>query len=91
MSLDIANLLAPISESAPAGDEARSTDEYERVSGEIDKMTNMSGSAIVDWSLVAQQGADILRAQSKDFMLAAWVSAAWTELRGLDGLKAGLE
>lgn len=91
MSIDITALLAPISDSAPAGEEARSTDSYDLVSSEIDKMTSLSGSSPVDWGLVAQHGTGILSTQSKDFMLAAWVSAAWMERHGLDGLKAGLE
>ena len=91
MSIDIAALLAPISESSPAGEEARSTDDYELVSSEIDKMTSLSGASPVDWGLVERHGAKVLGTQSKDFMLAAWVSAAWMERHGLAGLKSGLE
>lgn len=91
MNIDVAALLAPVSDSAPAGEEARSTESYDLVSSEIDKMTSLSGAAPVDWHLVAQHGADVLRSQSKDFMMAAWVSTAWMENHGLRGLKAGLE
>lgn len=89
--IDIAALLAPISAAAPAGEEARSTDEYDLVSSELDKLTNISAATPIDWGLVAQHGANILATQSKDFMLAAWVSAAWMERHGIQGLQAGLE
>ncbi|MBC7203031.1 MAG: type VI secretion system domain-containing protein, partial [Pusillimonas sp.] len=44
-----------------------------------------------DWALVEQLGSSLLSTQTKDFMLAAWVSAAWMERYGLQGLDAGLE
>lgn len=89
--IDIATLLAPISDATPAGEEARATDEYDLVSSEVDKLTSISAAAPIDWGLVAKHGADILATKSKDFMLAAWVSAAWMERHGIEGLKAGLE
>jgi len=91
MSIDIAALLAPISPEAPAGADARGSDTYEQVSAEIDKMIALSGSVLIDWNLVARHAADIFATQSKDFMLAAWLSAAWMELHDIQGLKAGLE
>lgn len=91
MAIDLTALLAPVSPSSPAGDEARSSENYEAVAAEIEKLTSLSGATPIDWGLVEQHGADILRSQSKDFMLAAWLSAAWMERHGIDGLKAGLE
>lgn len=88
--MEIAALLAPIPSDAPAGVEARSTEAYDVVSTEIDKLTNISASSPVDWALVATHGERILAEQSKDFMLAAWVSAAWLERHGVEGLAAGL-
>src|SRR5690606_42133895 len=87
--IDIAALLAPISAAAPAGEEARSTDEYDLLSSELDKLTNISAATPIDWGLVAQNGANILATQSNGFMLAAWVSAASVERHGAQGLKAG--
>ncbi|MAK56375.1 MAG: type VI secretion system protein TssA [Pusillimonas sp.] len=91
MSIDVTPLLTPISESAPAGEEARATESYEAIAAEIEKMTSLSGASPIDWALVEQQGANLLSSQTKDFMLAAWVSAAWMERHGLEGLEAGLE
>lgn len=91
MTIDITTMLAPVSDATPAGEEARSSETYEAVAAEIEKLTSLSGAAPIEWGLVEQQGTNILRSQSKDFMLAAWVSAAWTERHGIDGLRAGLE
>lgn len=91
MTLDITPLLAPISTDTPGGEDIRSSESYEAVAAEIEKMTSMSGSSPVDWGLVEQQGTQLIAQQSKDFMLAAWVSAAWMERHALDGLRAGLE
>ncbi|MAL00543.1 MAG: type VI secretion system protein TssA [Alcaligenaceae bacterium] len=91
MSIDVTPLLTPISESAPAGEEARATESYEAIAAEIEKMTSLSGASPIDWALIEQQGTNLLSSQTKDFMLAAWVSAAWMERHGLQGLQAGLE
>ncbi|HBT34215.1 MAG TPA: type VI secretion system protein TssA [Pusillimonas sp.] len=91
MSIDVTPLLTPISDSAPAGEEARATESYEVIAAEIEKMTSLSGASPVDWTLVEQQGTNLLSSQTKDFMLAAWLSAAWMERHGLQGLQAGLE
>lgn len=91
MTIDVDSLLGPISADAPGGVEARSTDEYEAVSAELDKLTSLSGAGPVDWAHVEQAGATILSSQSKDFMIAAWLAAAWMERQGSDGLSAGLQ
>lgn len=91
MTIDITPLLAPVSDATPAGEEARSSENYETVAAEIEKLTSLSGASPIDWGLVEQHGTEILRSQSKDFMLAAWVSAAWMERHGIDGLSAGLQ
>ncbi|MBC7203098.1 MAG: hypothetical protein H5U29_06165, partial [Pusillimonas sp.] len=50
MSIDVTLLLAPISEGAPAGEEARATESYEAVAAEIEKMTSLSGASPIDWA-----------------------------------------
>ncbi len=91
MTLDITPLLHPVSEAEPAGQEARSSEAYETVAAEIEKLTSLSGASPIDWGLIEQEGAKILATESKDFMLAAWVSAAWLERHKTEGLKAGLQ
>lgn len=90
-SIDTAALLAPVSDSAPAGEDIRASDAYEKVAAEIEKLTNPTITTPTDWALVERESASLLATQSKDFMLAAWLSAAWMERHGLDGLQAGLE
>ena len=83
MTVDLAALLAPISEAAPGGADAHDTPEYEIVSTEIDALTNPLAGRQPDWAKVDEQGCIILAKQSKDFMVAAWVCAAWNERSGL--------
>ena len=90
-SIDTSVLLAPISETTPAGEDIRSSESYEKVASEIEKLTNPSGSSATDWGLVERESSQMLATQTKDFMLAAWLSAAWMERHGAEGLRAGLE
>lgn len=90
MTINVTPLLDPITTDSPAGQEARSTDEYEAVAAEIEKMTSLTGSSLIDWSKVESLGTDVLAKQSKDFMMAAWVAAAWMQRAGIEGLNAGL-
>lgn len=91
MTHDITALLAPIGTDTIAGTDARDTETYETVAAEMEKLTSLSGNGPVDWGKVAQLGETILTTQSKDFMMAAWLSEAWLQREGLSGLSAGLQ
>lgn len=90
MTIDTESLLLPISEQAPGGTDIRSGEEYDGLTAEIDKMSNPSSTGQIDWLNVETAASRLLAQQSKDFMLAAWLSAAWMQSRGIDGLAAGL-
>jgi len=91
MIIDVAPLLEPVSEAAPGGTDIRDTEDYEAVAAEIEKMTSPTSSGQVDWQKVETLGARLFSAHGKDFMIAAWVAAAWTERYGIEGLGAGLQ
>ncbi len=83
---DLTALLAPISDSAPAGADVTRSDEFERVKTEIDTLADPLSGRQPDWAKVAQTGQLILSTRSKDFIVAARVCAAWCVLSELKGL-----
>ena len=90
MAIDFEALLLPISSEAPGGVEPRETPQYEVVFAEIERLTSPSADRQPDWLKVQAQSTELLKTVSKDFMVASWLSAAWVEKSGLDGLSAGL-
>lgn len=91
MIIDVAPLLEPVSEAAPGGADIRDTEDYEAIAAEIEKMTSPTSSGQVEWQKIEALGTRLFSTQCKDFMLAAWVAAAWTERYGIEGLGAGLQ
>ncbi|HUH40156.1 MAG TPA: type VI secretion system protein TssA [Castellaniella sp.] len=90
MIIDVAPLLEPISDAAPSGSDIRETEDYEAIAAEIEKMTSPTSTGQIDWQKVETIGTRLFSSQGKDFMVAAWVAAAWTERYGIEGLGAGL-
>ncbi|WP_323012550.1 type VI secretion system protein TssA [Castellaniella sp.] len=83
-------LLHAISEQAPGGTDIRDGEAYEALSSEIEKMASPTSDGQIDWTKIETLASRILAEQSKDFMVAAWLSAAWIHHHGIDGLAAGL-
>lgn len=90
MAIDFEALLLPISKDTPGGVESRETPQYEVVFAEIERLTSPSADRQPDWIKVEAQSTEVLKTISKDFMVASWLSAAWVEKSGIDGLSAGL-
>ncbi len=90
MAIDFEALLLPISNESPGGAESRETPQYEVVFAEIERLTSPSADRQPDWLKVEAQSTELLKTISKDFMVASWLSAAWVEKSGIDGLSAGL-
>lgn len=90
MAIDFEALLLPVSSDAPGGVEPRETPQYEAVFAEIERLTSPSADRQPDWPKVETQSAELLKTVSKDFMVASWLSAAWIEKSGIEGLSAGL-
>jgi type VI secretion system protein VasJ len=90
MAIDFEALLLPISSQTPGGVEPRETPQYEAVFAEIERLTSPSADRQPDWPKVEVQSTELLKTVSKDFMVASWLSAAWIEKSGIDGLSAGL-
>jgi type VI secretion system protein VasJ len=90
MAIDFEALLLPISSEAPGGVEPRETPQYEVVFAEVERLTSPSADRQPDWLKVENQSIELLKTVSKDFMVASWLSAAWVEKSGVEGLSAGL-
>jgi len=90
MAIDFEALLLPISSEAPGGVEPRESPQYEVVFAEVERLTSPSADRQPDWLKVETQSIELLKTVSKDFMVASWLSAAWVEKSGVEGLSAGL-
>jgi type VI secretion system protein VasJ len=80
---------APVSLEKPAGIDARATAEYEAISDEVRKL-DTEGPNSVDWKLVADGALSFIAHQSKDILVASWLSFALFRCEGLAGLTTGL-
>lgn len=89
MSSDPAPLLLPIPGDAPAGIAARYEPAFVRLEAEIAKLGALDG-APVDWRAVATDATDVLTNTSKDLLAAVYLTRAWYELHGANGLRDGL-
>lgn len=80
---------APIPGSLPAGEDGEGTPAFEAVMAEVGKLSQMGGDP-VDWFVVVEQGAVVLRDVSKDLRIAAYLTRGLLEQDGLPGLARGL-
>ncbi len=90
--LDLAQLAAclePISPQAAAGQDARLESNHELVRAEIAKLTALE-AAVPKWEQVESLGLTLLKTQSKDLLIAAYVAYALCERYGAEGAERGL-
>lgn len=89
--MDITALAAsPVSESSPAGADAKYEPEYEALTAEIAKLSSVSQSAPISWQDVADNGAAILAQKSKDISVAAYTAVALAHIDGARGFLDGV-
>ena len=88
MAIDFQSLLLPISAENPGGIEPRETPQYEAIYAEIELLTSVSAERQPDWLKIETQAIDLFKTSSKDFLVGAWLSAAWVEKSGVEGLSA---
>lgn len=63
--------------------------EFERIRAEIEKLTSIEGGE-PDWSMVVQQGEDLLTHKTKDLRLAVWVAVGALHRSQWSGFARGL-
>ncbi|MGR5286357.1 type VI secretion system protein TssA [Vibrio maritimus] len=88
--LDIAPLLAPISDASPSGEDARYEFCYEMMEAEVKKFGSLFGET-VDWGVVKTHSMEVLSQHSKDLKALCYLIRALAEESGLDGFHVGLE
>lgn len=79
----------PIPGDKPAGTDVTFDPDFERVKGEIDKLTGLAG-AQPSWREVIETGERLLATKAKDMRLAAWVAVSKMHLSGWLGFAEGL-
>lgn len=80
----------PVPGEAPGGRDARYEDDFIALQAEIDKLTAVSAISPVDWETVEALASRILREQSKDLLVVAYLGAALLQLHGSEGLLAAI-
>jgi len=83
-------LIQPISEAEPWGEDPKYEDEFAWLKEEVAKMSGM-GAGATDWEMVEVQSRKLLGKTAKDLNLLAYMILAWTILYKLPGLVTGME
>ncbi|SFO01642.1 type VI secretion system protein VasJ [Pseudomonas sp. NFACC24-1] len=80
----------PVSKESFAGADVRFSNEYEALEREVSKTQSMHESGHVDWPKVLEASEALLRTQSKDLRVVAWLVWALYQCESFQGLLAGL-
>ncbi|EJE8558491.1 type VI secretion system protein TssA [Vibrio vulnificus] len=88
--IDIERLLAPISDSAPVGEDARYEFCYEMMESEVKKFGSLFGET-VDWTVVKTHATEVIEQHSKDLKAICYLIRALMEEFGLQGFEQGLK
>ena len=65
-----------ISQESFAGEDVRFSSEYEALESELAKAQSMHESGQIDWLIVCENSERLLRTQSKDLRVGAWLTWA---------------
>ena len=97
-AVEVDTLLEPIPGDNPSGSDLRYEGVYDRIQEarreDDDLNKGVWTTAIVkkaDWYTVESLCVEALRDRTKDLQIAIWLMEAWINMRGLAGLKKGLE
>lgn len=89
MALELDPLLQPLPEASNA-EEPREGQRFAELEREIDKLASLTADSLPNWARVEQLGCEYLSQQSKDYLVASWLSEAWTQRHAMLGVSAGL-
>lgn len=79
-----------ISQESFAGEDIRFSSEYEALEAELAKAQSVHERGQVDWLKVREHSESLLRTQSKDLRVGAWLAWALYQCESFQGLLAGL-
>lgn len=98
MSVELEPLLAPISEDEICGTDLSFSNDFHEIKKAriednplLDLGDWVSEPKQADWSFVAQKSTTLLKDKTKDIRLLTWLSEAWANLYGFEGVALGLE
>ncbi|MDN4502250.1 type VI secretion system protein TssA [Alteromonadaceae bacterium BrNp21-10] len=80
----------PISDAAPAGEDAKYDDNYEAMVAELAKLEAVSAENPIDWEVVNDLAIGILENRSKDIVAACYLAHGLYQKQNLSGFNAGL-
>lgn len=93
--IDLARLLAPLSESEPCGVDLRWDGVYDelRAARQRGDRSAFEGETAAEpnWPLIVDRAAEALATRSKDLMIAGWLTEALLHLRGFAGVREGFQ
>jgi len=73
-----------------SGEDVRFSSEYEALESELAKASSMHESGQIDWLKIRENSENLLRTQSKDLRVGAWLTWALYQRESFPGLLAGL-
>ncbi|MBZ9782254.1 type VI secretion system protein TssA [Pseudomonas sp. REP124] len=79
-----------ISKESFAGEDVRFSSEYEALERELGKAQSMHESGQIDWLKIRENCESLLRTQSKDLRVGAWLTWALYQRESFQGMLAGL-
>ena len=79
-----------ISEEVFSGEDVRFSSEYEGLESELSKAQAMHESGQIDWLKICENSETLLRTQSKDLRVGAWLTWGLYQRESFQGLLAGL-
>lgn len=98
MSIDISPLLEPIAAQNPCGDDYSFSNEFHLIKQArtqddtlLDQGDWVTERKQADWDLVASTATQVMCEKSKDIRLLTWLTEAWSNQSGFNGISAGLE
>ncbi|MDH5823746.1 type VI secretion system protein TssA [Luteimonas sp. RD2P54] len=94
--LELEDLLAPISEDSPTGEDLSFSPEFDAIqeARRADDPTLEQGEWVTDikyadWTAASRMCADLLRTRTKDLRLGAWLAESSAQVHGFPGLAVG--
>lgn len=73
-----------------AGEDVRFSSEYEALESELGKASSMHENGQIDWQKICENSEALLRTQSKDLRVGAWLAWGLYQRESFQGLLAGL-
>lgn len=98
MDINLDTLLEPISEDNPCGDDLSFSNDFHDIKKArthddplLDQGDWVAEPKQADWVFVAEKAVQLLTDKTKDIRLLTWLTEAWANLYGFEGLIKGLE